>query len=82
MDSEQCSGVGDIGTIVPQLNISVSSDADSGVTYSKPATQRRQLSSQELEALKPVIKDLYIDQGLPFRELRNILSTQYDYNPT
>jgi len=58
-------------------------EADIGVTTPlRPVNSRRQLSSEELAALKPIIKQLYIDNGLTFQELQKVLESQYNYNPT
>jgi len=42
---------------------------------------RSQLAPAELEALRPVIQQLYINEGQTFRELQKQLCTQYNYNP-
>lgn len=47
-----------------------------------PHRPRHQLIPQELEALKPVIKTLYIDNGLTFREVQQILHARYNYKPS
>ena len=43
---------------------------------------RQQLSAQELEELRPVIKELYIEKGLTFKEVQKILHVQYNWKPT
>jgi len=55
-------------------------DADTGDadTTSQRASQRKYFSREELVALKPVMKELYIDKGLTFKELQMILDTQYN----
>ena len=70
-----------VGNPIPKINTSTSVDVASGDAHHQPLTQQRQLSAPELEALKPVIKHLYIDKGLSFREVQTVLSTQYDYTP-
>ena len=50
--------------------------------FSRPLAGQRKLSPEELDALKPVIQDLYINNGLTFREVQRILHARYDYSPT
>ena len=47
-----------------------------------PTTRRRQITSREKEALKPVIKHLYIDNGLSFKEVQKVLSVHHNWCPT
>ena len=61
------------------------SDSGSDVTAAlplQPAAVSGQNTTQALDSLKPVIKLLYIDKGLSFREVQKILSTQHGYNVT
>jgi len=57
-------------------------DAGQGTVGLQRAAPRENLSPEELESLKPVIKELYIDQGLTFRDVQKILHVQYNYRPT
>jgi len=42
------------------------------------ASSQKQLAPGKLEVLKPVIKELYIDNGLSFKEVQMILDIQYN----
>jgi len=82
MDSARQSESRDFQGIVPTLNNNSSDDVELGELNFQPAPRRIQISSEELEALKPVIMRLYIDQRLSFNEVRKVLATKYNYNPT
>jgi len=74
------SSLGEFGMNVPELSNSGSDITGLGNNHSQPRTKKSENFLQELEALKPVIKKLYIDNGLRFREVQKVLSTQHHYN--
>jgi len=82
MDNVRQSESRDFQRIVPTLNNNSSDDVELEELNFQPAPRRTQISSEELEALKPVIMRLYIDQRLSFNEVRKVLATKYNYNPT
>jgi len=47
-----------------------------------PVRLRSQLAPAELEALRPVIHQLYIEEGQTFRQVQKQLRAWYNYNPT
>jgi len=49
---------------------------------SQQAAPRRQLNPEELNNIKPIIKTLYIDKGLTFREVQTVLHAKHNYKPT
>ncbi|KAH8588973.1 hypothetical protein B0O99DRAFT_638072, partial [Bisporella sp. PMI_857] len=48
----------------------------------QPTTTKRQLTEQELEALRPVITRLYIEEGLRYEDVRKYLFENYNVDPT
>jgi len=59
-----------------------SSGSISPPLQSKPVTSRSRLNQQEVLALKPVIRRLYIDDGLTFVQLAKVLEKDYKFSIT
>lgn len=46
------------------------------------ANYRRHLSSEEWEALRPIVKRLYIDKNKTFDEVAVVFRDEHNFNPT
>jgi len=56
--------------------------SSSGDPLLQPTSSRSRLDLQQLPVLKPIIRRLYIDEGLTFVQVANILKKEYKFNIT
>ncbi|KAM3067142.1 hypothetical protein ACMFMG_011696 [Clarireedia jacksonii] len=58
------------------------STAQSGESLQRQSTARKELSHDEWEQLKPIIKRMYIDENQSFKLIQRFFTSEYQSTPT